>query len=131
MPRGVYRRVILIGKVVAKFPRLYALADGMRCNRWEREMWNVWRPKYGWESLCPILFADPLGVIVVMRRAEQPVTREEKDAGLPDYYPDITAETKPDNFGRLNGRIVAVDYGLPDSDLVAERRAYYARTGRR
>jgi hypothetical protein len=93
-------------------------------------MWYVWRLKYGWENLCPILCADPFGLFVVMRRAAQPVTREEKDAADPDYYPGITAESKPDDYGRLDGRIVAVDYGLPDADMVDGRRSYYSTTVR-
>jgi hypothetical protein len=66
MPHGVFRRVIVLGRVALKFPRPYEFARGMRCNRWEREMWYVWRAKYGWENLCPILFADPFGFFVVM-----------------------------------------------------------------
>ena len=89
-------------------------------------MWTVWRPIYGWTSLCPVLFADPLGILVVMPRADQPVTREEVDA-LPDYYPDITSETKVEDHGRVAGKVVALDYGLPDRDLVETRRAYYLK----
>jgi hypothetical protein len=72
-------------------------------------MWRVWRPVFGWKSLCPVLFADPFGFVVVMARAAQPVTHEEVNA-LPDYYPDTTSETK-----------------IEDQDLVDERRAYYVR----
>jgi hypothetical protein len=128
MPHGVFRRVIVLGGFAFKLPRLREFARGMRCNRWEREMWYVWRPKYRWENLCPILFADPFGLLVVMARAAQPVTFEEVRAEDPDYYPGITAEAKPEDYGRLNGRIVAVDYGWPDADMVAGRRAYYLRT---
>jgi hypothetical protein len=91
-------------------------------------MWYVWRLKYRWENLCPILFADPLGFFVVMKRAAQPVTREGKDAADPDYHPNITAEAKPEDWGRLGELIVAVDYGLPDQDMVDEQRAYYTNT---
>ena len=79
----------------------------------------------------PDSFADPFGFFVVMARAAQPVTSEEVRAADPDYYPGITAETKPEDYGRLNGRIVAVDYGWPDADMVEHRRAYYAATDRR
>jgi hypothetical protein len=94
-------------------------------------MWSVWRRKFSWQNLCPILFADPFGFFVVMRRARQPVAREVKDAADPDYYPGITAEMKSEDYGHLDGRIVAVDYGLPDADMVEERRAYYLATERR
>lgn len=125
MPAGVFRRVILIGNYAIKIPRLRNALSGMRCNRWEREMWCTWRPIFGWENLCPITFADPVGLVVVMPRATQPVTFDEVVAATPDYYPDITSETKPADFGRVNSRILALDYGLPYADAVRERRAYY------
>jgi hypothetical protein len=62
-----------------------------------------------------------------MPRAAQPVTFEEVVAATPDYYPDTTSETKPADFGRIGNRVLAVDYGLPYADMVAERRAYYRR----
>jgi len=88
-------------------------------------MWRTWRPVFGWENLCPVIFADPLGIVVVMPRAKQPVTADEVDAETPDSYPDTTSETKPDDFGRVEGRLLALDYGLPYADMVAERRTYY------
>jgi hypothetical protein len=87
-------------------------------------MWHHWRPLLKWETLCPVLFADPLGLVVVMPLAEQPVTVSEVDA-MPDYYPLTTAESKVEDHGRLGGRIVALDYGLPDRDMVVHQRAYY------
>lgn len=88
-------------------------------------MWRVWRPKFQWSHLCPIWFADPLGFIVVMPRA-LPVTQEEVDAQTPDYYPMVTCEGKPQDHGRVDGRLVVLDYGLPDADMVREQRATYA-----
>ena len=89
-------------------------------------MWQKWRPIFGWENLCPIKFADPFGLVVVMPRAEQPVSFDDVLAATPDYYPDITAETKPEDYGRVEQRIVALDYGLPDADMISERRIYYS-----
>jgi hypothetical protein len=125
MPIGTYRRVLLLGGLAIKMPRLWRLLSGLRCNRWEREMWYVWRPVFGWENLCPVTFADPLGLLLVMPRALQPVTFDDVVAATPDYYPDTTAEYKPENFGKVGSRVLALDYGLPDADLVRERRAYY------
>jgi hypothetical protein len=93
MPRGVYRRVIATGPIVWKFPRLARFTEGLRCNQWEREMWQRWRPLLQWETLCPVLFADPLGLVVIMPRAAQPVRVSEVEA-MPDYYPQTTAESK-------------------------------------
>jgi hypothetical protein len=88
-------------------------------------MWRNWRPIFGWENLCPVLLADPIGLIVVMPRAAQPVTADEVAAAAPDYYPDITSESKPADFGRVGNHVLALDYGLPYDDMVVERRAYY------
>jgi hypothetical protein len=88
MPYGVFRRVILIGRFVVKVPRVRAGLSGRRCNRWGREMWRTWRAVFGWENLCPITFADPLGLVVVMPRASQPVTFEEVKAATPGYFPE-------------------------------------------
>lgn len=87
-------------------------------------MWRKWRPVFGWETLCPVLYSDPLGVVVVMPRAQQPVSRPDVDA-LPDYYPDTTVERKPEDYGRIGSVTLALDYGLWDSDAIQEHRAYY------
>ena len=126
MPSGMYRRVLLFGEYAIKLPRVRNFLSGLRCNRWEREMWKKWRPIFGWPNLCPVRYADPLGLVVIMPRATQPVTFEEVKTATPDYFPDITSEFKPEDFGRVANAVLALDYGLPDADLVAERRAYYA-----
>jgi hypothetical protein len=125
MSSGAFRHVILVGRYAVKVPRLRNALAGLRCNRWEREMWQTWRSLFGWENLCPVSFADPLGLFIVMPRAAQPVTFEDVVAATPDYYPDITSETKPEDFGRVGNRVLALDYGLPDAQMVADRRAYY------
>lgn len=127
MPVGVFRRVILIGAIALKIPRWRNFIRGLRCNRWEREMWRTWRPVFRWDNLCPVLFADLVGLVVVMPRASQPVTSDEVDAAMGDYDPDVTSETKVEDFGCLGKRVVVLDYGLPDDDMVRERRAYYEK----
>ena len=124
MPKGAFRLVILIGKYAFKIPRWQQFSEGMRSNRWEREMWTHWRLRFQWTTLCPVLYSDPIGLLMVMTRARQPVPQERVD-DLPDYYPNITAETKHEDFGMLDGALVALDYGLPFADLVVERRTYY------
>jgi hypothetical protein len=124
MPVGAFRKVCLLGGFALKVPRISNFRAGMRCNRWERELWFKWRPLFGWRTLCPIYFADPVGLLVVMPKAEQPVTHAEVDA-LPDYYPSYTSECKVEDHGRLLGAVVAVDYGLGFADSVVEQRKYY------
>jgi hypothetical protein len=89
-------------------------------------MWQVWRIKFGWDKLCPVVAADSLGFFVIMPWAEQPVSDAEARAAQVDYYPEITAETKAADYGRVAGRVVALDYGLPEERMVRDRRAYYA-----
>ena len=89
-------------------------------------MWRIWRPTFGWENLCPVLFADPFGLWVIMPRAHQPVTESEAfETFSVDYWPGIDAESKIENFGRLGDRVLVLDYGLPGSDDVSHRRAYF------
>jgi hypothetical protein len=126
MGHDIFRRVIALGPFAFKVPRPRSVLHGLRCNRWEREMWYRWRPVFGWENLCPILFADPLGLVVVMPRAQHPVTLEEIQAATPVHFPEPTYETKAEAFGLVNGRVLALDYGLPGRDTVSKMRAYYA-----
>lgn len=127
MPVGVFRRVCLLGRFAVKVPRLSNFRAGLCCNRWEREMWLKWRPKFGWGNLCPVLITAPFGLILIMRRAHQPVTFEDVEAADKDCYPDIHVEYKPENWGRLGDRIVCVDYGIPFEQDVTERRRYLSK----
>nr|CEN54974.1 putative integron gene cassette protein [uncultured bacterium] len=124
MPKGAFRRVILIGSWAIKFPRFKNIANGLRCNRWEREVWIRWRPIFGWDGLCPILAADPLGLIVIMARAKQPVSAEEADASIQDDRPAIWRELKPQDYGRIGDKVVVLDYGIPFLDMVTHERRY-------
>jgi hypothetical protein len=129
MPVGVYRRVILTSKWAIKFPRLKNLFSGARCNRWESEIWLKWRPKFGWEHLCPVRFCDPFGIILIMDKATQPVTFDEivlvNDRDYDNYYPAVDLEYKPENWGIVEGKMVCVDYGIDESELVIKKREYF------
>jgi hypothetical protein len=100
---GAFRIVILVGPIAIKLPRMRSAAAGMRSNRWEREIWRIWRPRFScWTNLCPIRFADRFGFVVIMARATQPVTFDEIEAADPYCHPNIDVEFgKPSNFGRL------------------------------
>jgi hypothetical protein len=114
---GITRTVFLIGKYAIKVPcgryGWQKWLRGLLANLQERE-WS----KANYPELCPVLFSDPFGVVVVMPRAEildRPLTPGEYHAMFEDIYPErgyrIPSENKPDSFGYLNGRLVAVDYG--------------------
>ena len=123
MPDGETRRVFLVGTDAIKLPRMANLTAGLRCNRWEREMWRKWRSKFAWATLCPVLFADPIGLFLVMPRAEQPVEKAEVDA-LPDYHHGITSEPKLEDYGRVGQSTLALNYALDRKTEVQRQRQY-------
>lgn len=113
---GATRMVFLIGRYAVKVPFAYSwkhILLGLIANMQEVEF-----SRAGWPELCPVVWSIPAGFLVVMRRAA-PLTEEQWDEFLPnikdgwlvgdDYY--VPAESKINNFGLLNGRIVAIDYG--------------------
>ena len=126
MKCGSYRCVICIGKYAIKLPRLTQLAKGLRCNQWENEIWKVWRPIFGWEHLCPIIAAAPFSLFVVMRKANQPVSFAEVQEAdnCYDYYPDAPMEYKPENWGKVEGKVVCLDYGIDNANLIDKERDY-------
>ena len=111
---GVAREVILVGPWAVKIPKLrygwrnflQGLIANMNEATWGRS---------GYEGLCPVLFTLPGGWLLIQRRAT-PLTcaewcslDQESFLDRGDYL--IPAEWKRDSFGRINERIVAVDYG--------------------
>jgi hypothetical protein len=127
---GEYRRVFLTKRHAIKLPRLRKLIQGMRCNRWEREVWRVWVPEFRWKNVCPVIFADPFGLIVVMPRAKTPISESDLDRELGGSGPQATAEPKPESYGQLQGTVVAIDYGLPHQEQIIESRKAYLRDAR-
>lgn len=116
---GTTRTVLLVGGLAIKIPSmvewrlfLYGLLGNMQEARWWREMPD------SRAMMCPVLFAVPGGFLTVKRRAT-PVTDEEwfyQSADGRDWYEEahalcIPVENKVDSWGRIDGRIVAVDYG--------------------
>jgi hypothetical protein len=98
--------VILIGSKAIKTPTIkYSwrlFLTGLLANLHERLWWGNGKD----ERLCPIVFADPLGLFVVMQRTEDI-----------DYLPPeddfryLPLDYKVENFGLLNGKVVLRDYG--------------------
>ncbi len=126
MKCGAYRCVICIGKYAIKLPRFSQLSKGLRCNKWENEIWNIWRPVFGWEHLCPIIISAPSSLFIVMRKAYQPVSFAEVQEAddCYDYYPDVPMEYKAENWGKVDGKVVCLDYGIDDEDSIINERAY-------
>lgn len=119
--KGTTRWVYLIGNYAIKFPSLYSwvsFLQGLLGNICEhnRYKWSCKNLVYPQEKLCPVLFKFPLGLFIIMKRAE---ILNESDFIKFDYndfvkvneFYSIPIEGKQDSFGWLNGKIVAVDYG--------------------
>lgn len=111
---GVTRTVILTKRWAIKIPSIaYGwkfFLYGFLANMQEVD----WR---GFDSrLCPILLYLPYGFLVVMPRC-RPLTDDEFIVEVPEGWIametgcELPVEMKTCSFGRLNGRIVAVDYG--------------------
>lgn len=116
---GTTRKVILIGSWAIKLPaltewRLFLM--GLLANMQESQF-----SRLGWPELCPVIFAAPGGICLIMQRAE-PLTRDQffaldyaewikRGEDLPKGEWVIPVENKLDSFGVIGDRIVAVDYG--------------------
>jgi hypothetical protein len=112
--RGVTRRVFLFGRWAIKVPapwRWQTFLWGLLANMQERAFAAA-----GWPELAPVLWADRWGFVLVMPRLT-PLTDAEFEtfdyAGFVNRSDGsvVPVEEKSDSFGRLNRRIVAIDYG--------------------
>ena len=77
LKRGATRLIFLTKRYVLKMPRASALSDGLWANRTETHTWKTDSD----ESLCPIVWGDGCGFLVLMRRARC-LTDEEFDEFL-------------------------------------------------
>lgn len=103
--KGTTRIVFLIGKYAVKLPRIYnwkMFLRGLVANMNEALFSGVW------DELCPVRFSFPGGFMIIMDRAE-PVDDVDLTK-LPEVIVNM-AETKPNNYGLLNNKLVAIDYG--------------------
>lgn len=111
--RGITREVFLFWGMAIKIPsfRSYSLfLRGLLCNLEERYWWRETKDA----CLCPIKFADPFGLMVIMRRAEVLTAGEVEELQSlldGDYFAMIPHESKAINYGKLKNRIVCLDYG--------------------
>jgi hypothetical protein len=107
--RGANRLVILTRRHAIKLPRVRSWRDflyGLLNNLNEARDHQL-------GGRCPVVARLPGGFAIVMRRAEILSAREFERL---DYHGfcrahRLVAEAKPDSFGILDGRVVAVDYG--------------------
>ena len=113
MKNGTTRTVFLISKYAVKIPSFFSwkmFLHGLLANMQEASF-----SKTKWPELCPVLFELPGGFLIVQKRAE-PIDAEEyyslsfyELTIRKDYI--VPAEDKPNSWGKINGKIVAIDYG--------------------
>lgn len=87
---------------------------GLRCNKAERKAWKEQK----FPQLCPIIWSDPFGWVVIMERAI-PMSNAEFDAWYSSFdwphvaFADSPFETTGKDAGTLrDGRKVMIDYGM-------------------
>lgn len=139
---GAYRCVRFIDGFALKTPYLFKYADLIANWRisgkpkslrwWLSEWWNLfysglkhnqqevrrWEEKGTQEisgvSLCPIRFHLPLGLLVVMTKADplgRSPTFPDEDFAAFHLIGKWQDTGKPETFGIINGKVVVVDYG--------------------
>lgn len=111
---GVTRLVILTKNYAFKIPNFLngwsMFLTGLLCNMQEKNFSTI-----NWEELCPVVFSIRGGWLIVMKKAS-PLTDEEwenfnyKKFIIKNEFV-IPVEPKKCSFGKLNDKIVAVDYG--------------------
>ena len=103
---GITRHVILTKKYAIKFPRLnygwYKFISGILCNLSESATWKACH----YEKLCPILWSWG-GFIIIMPKVEMNCSVDEIKSEIEIHEYDDFHEG---NYGRLNGKIVQIDY---------------------
>lgn len=75
-------------------------------SEWLVWLWSEDRPEFR-RWLAPCISISPLGRFLVQARVQQPIPEKK----LPKKLPMWIADTKRENFGLYQGRIVACDYG--------------------
>lgn len=111
---GCTRWVILTKNYAIKFPALCHwnhFLQGILGNIQEQIFWkNLKHPK-----LCPILFYLPSGLFLVMKRGEDLTMEEFFGINYEEWISEdgwiIPVENKICSFKKIDGNIVAVDYG--------------------
>jgi hypothetical protein len=118
--------VIVLGPLAFKFARG---ERGRLCNWHEADLYRRSKSKAHRASmLCPVLYCFSPAIFLIMRRAATPVTKTEIEdrkahawnewdyMGAADDEPPF--EWKLDDWGKLDGKLVAVDYGSLPTETV-------------
>jgi len=116
---GTTRTVYLVGRYAIKVPvfnNWNLFLHGLLANMQEAAFSGL-----KWSQLCPVLFSIRGGWLIVMQRAEPLTIEEFSELDYAEYIKGgkdlpkgewiIPVEDKLSSFGKLDGNIVAVDYG--------------------
>lgn len=116
LTRGVTRIVLLIGPYAIKVPRPHRCATpcypsclraGLHANRTEAKRWAE-RSEHEAAAMAPVIAGGAWAL--VMKRCE-PVAHGDVDTASTFWDGIINPHDRaPHNFGRLDGRPVAIDY---------------------
>lgn len=106
MIRGITRNVFLTKNFAIKLPtfRSWSLfLTGLLANMQEALWWTTKDSR-----LCPVVFSCSGGWFIVMKRAE-PL---DDDCEINyDHFVGLPLDPKITNFGKIDGRVVLIDYG--------------------
>lgn len=127
--RGITRTVLVFKRYAVKMPSLRPYGDGLAgllwsisrgilANQGEAEWWRHAELSQR-EMLCPVLHSWLGGIVNIYPRCEPYVVGMETQEAmfrreflpLPDLAPQ-PGDTKADNYGWLNGKLVVLDYDL-------------------
>jgi hypothetical protein len=125
--KGTTRRpVIVIGPWALKFARG---KRGRRCNLYEAKLCRN-SSELRRAMLCPVRWCSDKGFLLVMQSAISLDPADHLDLLERDAFPDWDAMPgedgspfgpKASDWGRINGRLIALDYSVPVYDSEEER----------
>ncbi len=116
---GTTRTVFLIGKYAIKIPRFWHKYSGHRwktflCGILDNISENQWWKSSGKEDkdkLCPVLYFFPFGFLLIMERAKKLNNAEYDKKSFHNKFKYFPLDNKITNFGKINNKIVLIDYG--------------------
>lgn len=106
--RGITRDVFLIGRYAIKVPTprygLWSLARGLLANQSEA----AWTTD-GNSNICPVLWSF-YGIVNIYPRCDQSNVSQDVADALDGPLGCPPPDRKPENIGRLDGKLVWLDY---------------------